>query len=153
MTDHRTELQRLLVSLCRTASRDGVCFSGIRVTQLIDAVRDEGRREAQASLTHAATRLDLASEFRVPLPDGLGGYGEVVVRRESAGSHRWAVTDGSLNGMCAWVDGTWAYVGDVGRDAAFCYDLDDALRDAEHVARRERDCIEASIRSEAGDAR
>lgn len=148
-----TELERLLVSLCAVAKRDGVCFSGERVTRLINAVRDEGRAEAKSVLAQQTARLDLATEFRVPLPDGLGGYGEVVVQRESSDCHRFAVTDGAVSGMCVWLpdaDG-WTYIGDCGRAAAYCYGLDEALAVAERVAERERASIAERIRRGAGE--
>jgi hypothetical protein len=97
---------------------------------------------------HIAAQLTLASEFRVPLPDGLGGYGEVVVQRESTDSDRWAVTDGAAGGLRAWVyPAGWQRVSDVGRDVAFVHDLDDALELAEAVARIERDQFDARIRA------
>lgn len=104
---------------------------------------------------HIATQLTLASEFRVPLPDGLGGDGEVVVRRESTGSDRWAVTDGAVSGLQAWVYPVgWQPVAEVGRDAAFAHSLDDALDLAEDVARIERGRFDARITAgrEGGDA-
>ncbi|MFD5663405.1 hypothetical protein ACFWIK_00650 [Streptomyces anthocyanicus] len=96
---------------------------------------------------HLTVQLALASEFRVPLPDGLGGYGELVVRRESADSDRWAVTDGALAGLQAWAGDRWQYVTDVGRAATFVYSLDDALDMAEHVARVEQERHDARIRA------
>ncbi|MFE9810662.1 hypothetical protein [Streptomyces sp. NPDC005548] len=97
---------------------------------------------------HLAAQLTLASELRVPLPQGLGGYGELVVQRESTGSDRWAVTDGSLVGLQAWVDGDgWRYVTEIGRAAAFVYGLDEALDVAEVVARFEQERHDARIAS------
>ncbi|MEV8124066.1 hypothetical protein AB0P07_08125 [Streptomyces sp. NPDC085944] len=96
---------------------------------------------------HLAAQLALTVEFRVPLPEGLGGYGEVVVKRESSASDRWAVTDGALVGLQAWADDRWQYVTDVGRAATFVYSLDDALDVAEHVARVEQEKHDARIRA------
>ncbi|MEU0675429.1 hypothetical protein ABZ330_21560 [Streptomyces sp. NPDC006172] len=108
---------------------------------------DEGWILAQY-VKHIAAQLTLASEFRVPLPDGLGGYGEVVVQRESTGSDRWAVTDGALTGLRAWVyPAGWQYVTEVGRAVAFAHDLDDALELAEAVAKIEREQYDARIRA------
>jgi hypothetical protein len=96
---------------------------------------------------HIAAQLTLASEFRVSLPDGLGGgYGELVVQRESTGSDRWAVTDGAVSGLRAWVyPAGWQYVSEVGRAVAFAHDLDDALELAEAVAKIERERLDARI--------
>ncbi|WP_031046828.1 hypothetical protein [Streptomyces sp. NRRL F-5650] len=107
---------------------------------------DEGWICAQY-VKHIATQLALATEFRVPLPEGLGGYAELVVQRESSGSDRWAVTDGALVGLQAWADDRWQYVTDVGRAATFVYSLDDALDMAEHVARVEQESHDARIRA------
>ena len=111
-----------------------------------DGDDDEGTILARY-VRHIATQLTLASEFRVPLPDGLGGYGELVVQRESTGSDRWAVTDGALVGLQAWADDRWQYVTDVGRAATFVYSLDDALDLAEHVGRVEQAKHDARIRA------
>lgn len=104
---------------------------------------------------HLATQLALAVEFRVPLPDGIGGgYGEVVVQREASDSDRWAVTDGAPVGLQAWLDGDgWKYVTDIGRSAAFVYGLDEALGLAEEVARIEGERHDARIAAhrEAGE--
>lgn len=96
-----------------------------------------------------ATRLALASEFRVPLPEGLGGgYGELVVLRKSAGSDRWAVTDGAAAGLRAWRDPDgWQYVAEVGRAEVFVYGLDQALDLAEEVAGIEQERLDARIRA------
>lgn len=98
---------------------------------------------------HIATQLTLASEFRVPLPKGLGGgYGELVVRRESSGSDRWAVTDGAVCGLRAWRDPDgWQYVTEIGRAEAFAYGLDEALDLADEVARIEQERLDARIRA------
>ncbi|MFI1467604.1 hypothetical protein [Streptomyces wuyuanensis] len=100
-------------------------------------------------LKHLAAQLALAVEFRVPLPEGLGGgYGEVVVQRESAGSDRWAVTDGAVSGLRAWRDPDgWQYVAEIGRREAFAYGLDEALDLADEVARIERERHDARIRA------
>jgi hypothetical protein len=99
-------------------------------------------------LKHLAAQLALAVEFRVPLPEGLGGYGELVVQRESTGSDRWAVTDGAFVGLQAWIDGEgWQYITDIGRAAAFVYSLDEALAMADDVARIEQERHDARIRA------
>jgi hypothetical protein len=99
----------------------------------LDAYRDEVRA--------------LATEFRVPIPKGLGGgYGEVVVQRDLIDPNRWGVTDGAVSGLRAWVepDG-WRYVADVGRAAAFTHTLDEALELASQVAVIERGWLDARI--------
>ncbi|MFK0047894.1 hypothetical protein ACIQU4_28170 [Streptomyces sp. NPDC090741] len=82
----------------------------------------------------AGARIDLATEFRVPVPVGsAGGYAEVVVRRDDQGE-LWAVTDGALTGLRAWVDGGWSYVSDIGRAAAFRWTREGAIVVAQQVA-------------------
>ena len=81
-------------------------------------------------------QLALASEFRVPLPGHpVGGYGEIVVRRERTGSDRWAVTDGAVAAQRCWVEESgWKYISDVGRAIAYRHTLDEALLLAEKAA-------------------
>ncbi|MFF4741301.1 hypothetical protein ACFY2W_36270 [Streptomyces sp. NPDC001262] len=109
-----------------------------------------GTRTVRGTLVAAAlrTQLALASEFRVPLPDaGVGGYGEVVVRRQQDGlGERWAVTDGADTGLRAWVDGEgWRHVSDVGRAVAFRHTREEALGLARQVAEIEGACYQAEI--------
>ncbi|WBP92000.1 hypothetical protein [Kitasatospora cathayae] len=82
-------------------------------------------------------QLQLAVEFRVPIPQGpVGGYGEVVVRRDETGTG-WAVTDGALVGLRAWIegeDGGWRPVWDIGRAAAYQHTREYALALAHQVA-------------------
>ncbi|MFI5867665.1 hypothetical protein [Streptomyces sp. NPDC051546] len=106
----------------------------------------ESRRVRTVSSTGGsmvtAEVLELAQEFRVPVPDiGVGGYGEVVVQRDRAGTDRWAVTDGAVTGLRTWTESAagadWQYVSDVGRQAAFRHTLGEALRLAKRVAELE----------------
>ncbi|MEU2834907.1 hypothetical protein ABZ667_40800 [Streptomyces lavendulae] len=95
-----------------------------------------------------AELLGLAHEFRVPIPDvGVGGYGEVVVRRQPDGAgERWAVTDGAFSGLRAWGDGEgWRYVSDIGRTAAYRHSLEQALELAHQVAEIEAACYQAEV--------
>ncbi|MFB7852817.1 hypothetical protein ACFC34_38190 [Streptomyces sp. NPDC056053] len=80
--------------------------------------------------------LELASEFRIPVPDtGAGGHAEIVVHRERGGTGRWAVTDGALTGRQAWVEGQgWQYISEIGRTAAYAHPRDEALLLALRVA-------------------
>lgn len=116
---------------------------------------DEGSILAQY-VEHIATQLTLASEFCVPLPERLGGgYGEIVVRRESTGSDRWAVTNLAVTGLRAWRDPDgWQYVAEIGRAEAFAYGLDEALDLADEVARIEQERHDERIRAHraGGDA-
>ncbi|MFD0353630.1 hypothetical protein ACFVHW_07755 [Streptomyces sp. NPDC127110] len=92
--------------------------------------------------------LGLAHEFRVPIPEaGVGGYGEVVVRRRPDGAgERWAVTDGAFSGLRAWVEGEgWRYVSDIGRAAAYRHSRESALELAHQVAEIEAACCQAEI--------
>ncbi|MFD7554201.1 hypothetical protein ACFV9E_06630 [Streptomyces sp. NPDC059835] len=85
----------------------------------------------------AEAQLDFATEFRVPVPVGsAGGYAEVVVRRDDQGE-MWAVSDGALTGLRAWVDGRWSYVSDIGRAAAFRWTREEAIAVAQEVAELE----------------
>jgi len=79
--------------------------------------------------------LDLAMEFyvRVPIPP----LSHVVVRREMLGVDRWAVTNGSLTGLQAWMDGRWQYVSGTGRQAAFRWPLERAMEVANEAAEHE----------------
>ncbi|MFJ6384695.1 hypothetical protein ACIQI7_32395 [Kitasatospora sp. NPDC092039] len=92
------------------------------------------------STLSAEEQLALAVEFRVPIPQGpVGGYGEVVVRRDET-SDGWAVTDGALVGLRAWVegeDGGWQPVRDIGRAAAYKHTREQALGLAHRVAEYE----------------
>ncbi|MER5809908.1 hypothetical protein ABT143_17265 [Streptomyces sp. NPDC002033] len=97
--------------------------------------------------------LELAHEFRVPVPDiGLGGYGEIVVQRDRAGTDRWAVTDGAVTGLRTWTESAagadWQYVSDVGRQAAFRHTLSEALRLAKTVAGVEAERYRARVTPE-----
>ncbi|MFD5433751.1 hypothetical protein ACFWJ4_16570 [Kitasatospora sp. NPDC127067] len=80
-------------------------------------------------------QLRLAVEFRVPIPQGpVGGYGEVVVRRDQTGDG-WAVTDGALVGLAAWTENDgWQPVRDIGRAAAYRHTREQALDLAHRVA-------------------
>lgn len=91
--------------------------------------------------------MALVSEFRVPLPDhGAGGYAEIVVCRERIDVDRWAVTDGALTGLRAWVEGEgWRYISDVGRKAAYAHGRREALDLARSVAEIEAACYGAEI--------
>lgn len=139
--DKRTELQQMLDSLCVAVKRDGACITGKAVERILDAARNEVRAELQPRLDLASARLDLASEFRIPRADGLG---VIAVVRESVDSDQFAVTDGYVSGLCAWVDGEWQTVWDIGRERAFCYGLDEALRVAGAVAEHEAKALAAA---------
>ncbi|WP_431784380.1 hypothetical protein [Streptomyces chumphonensis] len=97
-----------------------------------------------------AADLDLVREFRIPLPDSdVGGYAEIAVLREATGSDRWAITDGAVSGLRAWVDGRWQRVADIGREAAFHFDLDGAFAVVEDVAHLARQDLDAHVRAVA----
>ncbi|NGN68449.1 hypothetical protein G5C51_31700 [Streptomyces sp. A7024] len=92
-------------------------------------------------------QMALVVEFRVPVPDrGIGGYAEIVVRRERVDVDRWAVTDGAFTGLRAWVEGEgWQYVSDVGRAVAYAHGRDEALLLAHRVAELEAAAFEAEV--------
>lgn len=91
-------------------------------------------------------QLELATEFRIPLPLGsAGGYGEVVVRPDSV-SDRWAVTNGAATGLQAWVAGEgWRRVSDVGPGAVYTLTREKAIILGYHVAELEGVLHQASV--------
>ncbi|MFD9443356.1 hypothetical protein [Streptomyces sp. NPDC060001] len=91
----------------------------------------------------------LAQEFRVPLPNTEGGYGEVVVRRWTLATDQWQVTDGSTADPKAWIDGQWVSFGSVtgGVDRLYPYSLDEALKTAHQVAEYEGAAYEAWVKA------
>jgi hypothetical protein len=89
-------------------------------------------KQAIEENVHLRKLLDLAQELYVTVP--IPPLSHVVVRRETAGVDRWAVTDGSVTGLEAWVDGRWQYVGNIGRTAAFRWQLEQALKVAGEAA-------------------
>lgn len=95
--------------------------------------------------------LALVHEFRIPLTNTLGGYGEVCVERR--GDH-WAVTDGAYTCRRVWQDDGWTYIGTVGLEAAYVLPLDAALELGHRVARIEGDRTDERLRAfqEARDA-
>ncbi|GGR04454.1 hypothetical protein [Kitasatospora griseola] len=94
-----------------------------------------GGHTSRNSTLSTEEQLALAVEFRVPIPHGpAGGHGEVVVRREATGDG-WAVTDGALTGVRAWIEGEgWRPVWDIGRAAAYQHNREQALTLAHKVA-------------------
>ncbi|MFJ2191573.1 hypothetical protein ACIOJE_27190 [Kitasatospora sp. NPDC087861] len=94
-----------------------------------------------SSTMSAEQQLALAVEFRVPIPQGeAGGYGEVVVHRDQAGDG-WAVTNGAMVGLRAWIeDEGWRPVRDIGRAAAYKHTREEALALAHQVAEIEAAC-------------
>ncbi|MFF8775073.1 hypothetical protein [Kitasatospora sp. NPDC015120] len=80
-------------------------------------------------------QLALATEFRVPIPQGpAGGYGAIVVRRDETGAG-WAVTDGALVGLRTWAEEEgWRPVRDTGRASAYRHTRENALVLAHRVA-------------------
>lgn len=91
--------------------------------------------------------LKYATQFRLPLTNTLGGYGEVTIQRgEGQHRERWAVTDGSLHRLQIWTehDG-WRYITDIGATAAYRHTLDQAFEVAQRVVEIESACLEAEI--------
>lgn len=91
--------------------------------------------------------LAFATQFRLPLTNTVGGYGEVTIER-GAGDYRdlWAVTDGSLTELRAWVepDG-WRHITDVGWAVAYHHTLREAFALGRQVVEIESACLEAQI--------
>ncbi|OEV14065.1 hypothetical protein [Streptomyces nanshensis] len=110
------------------------------------------RRQLQEEVNQARSiavaleqQLALAREFRVPLPNQVGGYGEITVEKDP-GLNLWAVTDGAFSGKRAWVDGFWQHLTDIGRTAAYTHPLDEALELAYQVAEFEGAVYETEVR-------
>lgn len=91
--------------------------------------------------------LTFATQFRLPLTNRVGGYGEVTIER-GAGDYRdrWAVTDGSLVRLRVWTgaDG-WRFISDIGWAAAYRHTLRDAFTLARRAVEIESACYEAQI--------
>jgi len=91
--------------------------------------------------------LAFATQFRLPLTNKVGGYGEITIQRgEGDQRHLWAVTDGAFTGIQAWTepDG-WRYISDIGRAAAYRHTLRDAFDLARRAVEVESACWEAQI--------
>jgi hypothetical protein len=101
---------------------------------------------AARALTQALLLRSLAQEFRVPLSNAVGGYGEVVVRRWTLAQDRWQVTDGSVTDPKVWIDGQWLSIASVGLEKAHPYTLDEALKTAHQVAEYEGAAFEAWVK-------
>lgn len=97
----------------------------------IQYIADAETPELAARIVAEHNAMALAREFRIPLTNTMGGYGEVTVERGDTG---WAVTDGAIGGKQTWVDGSWRYITDVGRTAAFAHTLDQAIALGHEVA-------------------
>lgn len=106
----------------------------------------------KAKLPAHGQHKDLATEFRVPLTNEAGGYGEVVVRRLRLGADKWCVTDGANSQSKVWVDGQWTAITDLGLDAAHPYSLDEALTTAHQVAEYEGATYEAWVKATGPDS-
>ncbi|MCZ0983879.1 hypothetical protein O1L60_44760 [Streptomyces diastatochromogenes] len=119
-----------------------------------------------AIITERQQRLEelaeKAGEFRVPLTNTLGGYGELIVERGPGPfDHLWAVTDGAQREKRFWHVGAagagWYYLSDTGPSFAYKHDLTAALALAEEVAALEGARLDKEIAavhaSQAGDHR
>lgn len=114
--------------------------------QPIGWARDDQANELHHLRQESLLLRSLAQEFRVPLTNTVGGYGEVVVRRWTLGEDRWQVTDGSMTDPKVWADGGWLSIGSVGMEKAHPYTLDEALKTAHQVAEYEGATFEAWVK-------
>lgn len=119
----------------------------VTVEQLTQDVKTLRERVAELE-----TEAELVHEYRVPLPDGPGGYAEIVVERNGQ-TGLWAVTDGSFSGRQAWTpQGEWRFISDIGRAEAYCYSRFDALEVAAEVAEFEAEKRAAAVCAATGGA-
>ncbi|MFF3256501.1 hypothetical protein ACFYWP_37220 [Actinacidiphila glaucinigra] len=93
----------------------------------------------------------LGKEFRIPLTNGVGGHGEIVVRRLTLAHDRWQITDGAASNARVWIADDWKPINDVGLEAAHPYSLDEALTVAHQVAEYEGAAYEAEVRASDPD--
>jgi hypothetical protein len=103
---------------------------------------DERRLRAENDMLRS-----LAVEFRVPVPNELGGYGEVVVQRWTIKQDRWLIADGANTNSKIWIGGNWRPYLDYGIAEAHCYTLDEALAEARQVAEYEAAAFDAQVRA------
>ncbi|MFD8078164.1 hypothetical protein ACFV3E_36555 [Streptomyces sp. NPDC059718] len=99
---------------------------------------DATAAQGSSPTTRDQTELDAlrrhAVEVRVPVGYRSGGYGEVVIRRESLARDAWCVTDGANTNAQVWLDGCWVPMSETGLTAAHAYDIAAALDAAEQAA-------------------
>ncbi|MEV8324568.1 hypothetical protein [Kitasatospora sp. NPDC056731] len=105
-------------------------------------------------MTTKAEVLRYATQFRLPLTNTVGGYGEVTIQRgESQYRDKWAVTDGAFTGLRAWTDPDgWQYISDIGRANAYRYTLEEAFEVGCRVVEIESACYEAEINAVCAEA-
>ncbi|MGW0334262.1 hypothetical protein ACWD0J_20740 [Streptomyces sp. NPDC003011] len=103
-----------------------------------DAELESLRAEVQVLRT-------FVSEFRIPLANTAGGYGEIVGRRQSLKLDQWQITDGANSNRKVWVAGDWRPIADLSMDAAHPYTLHQALQVAAQVAEYEGATLEALV--------
>ncbi|MFJ9771186.1 hypothetical protein ACIRVF_08075 [Kitasatospora sp. NPDC101157] len=102
---------------------------------------------------HPSAILQYASQFRLPLTNTVGGYGEITIQRgEDLYHDKWAVTDGAFSGCRAWTEADgwtagsgWQYISDIGRANAYRYTLQEAFEVARRVVEIESACSEAEV--------
>jgi hypothetical protein len=104
--------------------------------------------EAELARLRAESQLfrALVSELRVPLTNSVGGYGEIVVRRQSLKLDQWQITDGANSDPKVWVAGKWRPIADRSMDAAHPYTLDQVVQVAAQVGEYESAALEALVR-------
>lgn len=108
-----------------------------RVERLYQAVRVEVLAEDAATVY----------EHRVPVAPEVGGYGEIVVRRNTLAADRWCITDGANRDRKVWVGGNWQPATSMGLDAAHPYTFDQAMAEARQLAVYETAATEAQVRA------
>ncbi|MFF2331959.1 MULTISPECIES: hypothetical protein [unclassified Streptomyces] len=122
------------------------------VPRLLDIIAEQHRQNAEL-----AARLEKGREFRIPVANTLGGYGELTVERGPGPfDHLWAVTDGAPQAKRFWHTGPsgagWCYLSDTGPALAYKYDLAAALALGEEAAAVEGARVDEAVRTARAEA-
>ncbi|MEV1040399.1 hypothetical protein AB0J01_27670 [Streptomyces sp. NPDC050204] len=117
------------------------------VQRLLGIIAEEHRRANEL-----AALLEKARDFRIPVRNTLGGYGELTIERGPGPyDDRWAVTDGALRGKRFWHEGLggagWHYLSDTGPSLAYRHDLVTVVTLGEKVAAIEGARIDAEVKA------
>lgn len=94
--------------------------------------------------------LQHATQFRLPLTNTVGGYGEIVIERgEGPHRHKWAITDGAFTNRQIWIEayGGWTPASSISLATAYDLTLDEAFKLGQRVVEIETARLEAEINS------
>ncbi|MEU7240248.1 hypothetical protein [Streptomyces sparsogenes] len=89
----------------------------------------EQLEQARRIAVELQQQLDLATELRIPKPDG----DEIVILRHGANADQWSIKDGG-RAFRAWVNGQWRQLSDISLDDTVTYPLHEALDIARQLA-------------------